>query len=63
LAFNEFKENQLALVVSTVLFFIDIVLVMMFYSENAFVRLAVWVCNVGASNALLWATLGKPVFG
>lgn len=62
-AFNEFRENQFALVFSTILFAIDIVVVLVFYQNNYLWNLIVWICNLAASNALLWATLARPVFG
>jgi hypothetical protein len=62
-AFNEFRENQFALVFSTILFAIDIIVVLVFYENNYLWNIIIWICNLGASNTLLWATLAKPIYG
>lgn len=36
---------------------------MTFTSLNQGIKVTVWLCNLGASNALLWAVIGRPVFG
>lgn len=47
---------------STVLFWLNIVLVI-FFKTNGISKIFQWLCNLLSSNALLWAVLGKPVYG
>ncbi|KAJ3303983.1 hypothetical protein HDV03_003221 [Kappamyces sp. JEL0829] len=62
-AFNEFKETQFALIASTVFFVVDVALVMSSACYYTWGFWLVWICNIGASNMLIWSVIGKPIYG
>ncbi|KAJ3303985.1 hypothetical protein HDV03_003223 [Kappamyces sp. JEL0829] len=62
-AFNEFKETQVSLIASTVFFVVDVALVMSGACSYDWGNWLVWICNIGASNMLIWSVIGKPIYG